>query len=74
MEYYDVVKKRRSVRKFTDESVPRESLERIAQAGLDAPSGLNLQNRHFVIVDDPEVLARMRHMTGSMATSPAVIV
>ena len=74
MDFYDVVKNRRSVRRFTDEPVPRDVLERIVQAGIDAPSGLKLQNRQFVIVDDPGVLGKMRPMSNAMETSPGMIV
>ena len=34
----DIIKKRRSIRKYTDEQIPRESLEKIIDAGLRAPT------------------------------------
>lgn len=34
----DIIRKRRSIRKYTDEQIPRESLEKIIDAGLRAPT------------------------------------
>ena len=44
MEFYDVIRKRRSIRQFVDRKIPREALERILDAGLKAPSS-NHQRR-----------------------------
>ena len=48
MELMEAIKTRRSVRKFTDEPVPREKLEKIIEAAMWAPSGQNLQPWYFV--------------------------
>lgn len=58
MDTYDdlmaVVRKRRSVRRFAPgQSVPRETLLRIAEAARWAPTGANSQCFDVVIVDDP---------------------
>ena len=51
-----VVRKRRSVRRFAaGQSVPRETLLRIAEAARWAPTGANSQCFDLVIVDDPEM-------------------
>ena len=42
MEFYDVINKRRSIRQFEDEKIPRETLERILDAGLKAVSYTHL--------------------------------
>lgn len=47
---------RHSVRKFQDEQVPEEDLEKILKAAMQAPSGRNLQNWHFVVVQNKEKL------------------
>ncbi|MBM4104360.1 MAG: nitroreductase [Planctomycetes bacterium] len=53
MEFFTTVKKRHSYRGgFQDVAVARWDLEKIVQAGLDAPSGKNAQTTQFVIVDD----------------------
>lgn len=74
MNVYQAIHSRRSVRKYTSAPVPREVLERIVKAGIEAPSGVNAQWRQYVIVDDPAVMERMREMSGTLQTAPAAIV
>ena len=54
MNTIDAIQKRRSIRKFTDQPVPREMIKRILQAGIDAPSAKNRQPWRFVVVQNPE--------------------
>ena len=71
-----VLSARRSYRgKFLPARVPREDLQQILQAGLDAPSGCNKQTTSLIAVDDPEVLAKLRtEIDPPVAeTAPAVI-
>ena len=72
--FFKVVNARRSVRKFTSEPVPREVLERIAAAGIEAPSGANMQLRQYVIVDDPGVMNALRGVSAALKSAPAAIV
>ena len=58
----DLIKTRRSTRKYLDRPVPRELLEQIVEAGRYAPSGGNNQTGHFLVVTDPAVLARLADM------------
>jgi len=52
--FQDVIRKRRSVRKFEPgRSVDRSVLERIVDCGRWAPSGANVQCWEFIVVDDP---------------------
>jgi nitroreductase len=50
MEFYDVVKKRRAIRKYKPEAVPRDVILRILDAACWAPSGMNLQQWEFIVV------------------------
>jgi nitroreductase len=50
MEFYDVIKSRRSCRIFTPDPVPRDALERIVEAAVWAPSGKNRQNYRVFVV------------------------
>ncbi|MCR5827479.1 MAG: nitroreductase family protein [Bacteroidales bacterium] len=45
---------RRSVRYYTDQAVPREVLQKIAECGVNAPNAMNSQNWEVRIIDDPE--------------------
>lgn len=52
--FQDVIRKRRSVRKFEPGlSVDRDVLERIVDCGRWGPSGANVQCFDFIVVDDP---------------------
>lgn len=49
-ELYELMRKRRSIRKYKPDAVPREVLERILEAASWAPSGKNLQNWRFFVL------------------------
>lgn len=51
MNIYELIEKRKSIRKYKAQSVPREVLERILNAGMHAPSGKNRQNWRFFVVE-----------------------
>lgn len=54
--FQDVIRKRRSVRKFEPgRKVERDVLERIVDCGRWAPSGANVQCWDFIVVDDSKV-------------------
>jgi nitroreductase len=60
MEFFTVIKKRQSYRGgYQDISISRNDLEKIVQAGLDAPSGKNMQTTEFVIVDEPVMVRQI---------------
>jgi len=54
MEAERAIRTRRSIRVFEDESVSKEDIEGILEAGRWAPSGLNNQPWKLVIVEDKE--------------------
>jgi nitroreductase len=54
------LRRRRTVRQFSDRPVPRAVIENCLAAAGTAPSGANLQPWHFVVVSDPELKRRLR--------------
>ena len=52
--FMEILKKRRSVRKYKNEAIPKEKLEMILQAGLISPSGRNRKPWEFVVVEEHE--------------------
>jgi nitroreductase len=54
------IKKRRSVRDFSDEIVDGKIIENAVAAAGSAPSGANLQPWHFVIVGSKEIKRKIR--------------
>ena len=69
MELMDAVHGRRSVRKFTDERIPRETLEEILEAASWAPSGQNLQPWYLLALTQDEDLAWLFSELGTGAFS-----
>ncbi len=60
LEFHTEMRKRRSVRQFSDREVPRDEIENCLRAAGTAPSGANRQPWHFVVVSDPAVKRRIR--------------
>src|SRR5213076_1617316 len=54
--FYDLLKKRRAVRSYSGERVPRETLERIARAARRGPNAGYSQGLRILVVDDPAVI------------------
>ncbi|MFD9001494.1 nitroreductase [Streptomyces sp. NPDC059582] len=64
MDVYEAVTSRRAVRSFTDQSVPREVLERVLSTAAWAPSGSNLQSWNaYVLTGGP--LAELKKRAGA---------
>jgi len=54
MDLFEVIERRRSVRKYKPESIANEDLKKILEAGRLAPSGGNRQPWFFVVVKEAE--------------------
>ena len=52
--------RRRTVRHFSPEPVPREIIDAAIEVAASAPSGANMQPWRFVVVSDPDVKRRIR--------------
>jgi len=52
MSLVDVVLSRRSVRRYEQKDIPKDVLDRILEAGRQAPSAMNRQPWHFVVLTD----------------------
>ncbi len=59
-EFYEFIKKRRTVRNFSEKKVAPEVIENCIRTAGTAPSGANLQPWHFVVVSDPEIKKKIR--------------
>lgn len=58
--FRDHMRKRHSVRDFSDTPVTREVIEACIETAGSAPSGANQQPWHFVAISDPAMKARIR--------------
>jgi iodotyrosine deiodinase len=59
-EYCVQMRRRRTVRDFSDRPVPRELIEQCLLVAGSAPNGANKQPWHFVVVSDPELKRAIR--------------
>ena len=58
--FYELCRRRRSVRMFSPEPVPRELVETLIRTAGCAPSGANKQPWRFVVVDDAALKREIR--------------
>jgi len=63
-EMIELLRKRRSIRKFTQEKIAPETIELLIEALLRAPSSRGINPWEFVVVDDWELLARLSRAKG----------
>ena len=59
MELLEMMKHRRSVRKYLDLNVEREKLEKIAQAGIFAPSPGGRQGTKIIMLEDAALIEKI---------------
>lgn len=59
-EFLEILKSRRSIRKFLPDPVPAGDIEKIITAASWAPSGTNMQNWEFVIATSNEIKKSMK--------------
>ncbi len=58
--FLEKMRRRRTVRDFSDRSVPRDVIEACLLAGGTAPNGANRQPWRFVVVGDPAIKSKIR--------------
>ena len=76
MNIFKAIEKRATYRgPYKDDKIPREHLDKIVQAAIDAPSGCNAQTTSFVIVDNKKIMKDLAEIVpkAGMATAPAAI-
>lgn len=59
MKFLDLVKVRKSVRKYSAKPVDRDIIARCLEAAQFAPSACNSQPWYFIVVDDPDLKKRI---------------
>ena len=57
--YMKEIFNRRSIRKFKDQVVEPEKIDRLLRAAMQAPSAANQQPWEFIVVQDKEALAKL---------------
>ena len=63
MDILDIIKSRRSIRKFEEREVSDDLLDKVLEAGRWAPSGLNNQPWRFAVIRDPAMKEEISKLT-----------
>jgi nitroreductase len=76
--FIDLLRSRRSVRKFEDRPVETEKVELIVEAALRSPSSRGGNPWEFIVVTDPEIINRLStakpHGASFLAKAPLAVV
>jgi nitroreductase len=59
MDIIDLIKTRRSVRRFSQEKLDRDFLVELVEAARCAPAAANVQSLEYIIVDEPKVCGEL---------------
>lgn len=74
----ELLRKRRSIRKFTEQAVDQEKIDTLIEAVLRSPSSRGLNPWHFVVVTDREKIKALAHSkthgSSFLAGAPLAIV
>jgi nitroreductase len=73
-DFIELLYKRRSIRKFTAESVDRETLETLMKVAMAGPSASNARPWEFVVITEKEVMDEFRqNLKYAKMNAPAAI-
>lgn len=75
--FFEIVTKRRSIRKYKDIEIPDEHIRQMIEAARLAPSTNNTQPWRFVVVKDPETIGLLSLVAGGqkfIASAKAVVI
>jgi nitroreductase len=73
MDALEAIRRRRSVREYSGESIPRQDLEAIVDAGRLAASGSNRQPWDFVVITDRDMIEQLKVASLWMEKAGAII-
>jgi nitroreductase len=77
MEFYEVLRTRRSIRSYRPDPVPQDALDRVLEAVRISPSGSNRQPWKFILVKDPSLKEKLAAACGNqefVGEAPIVVV
>ena len=56
MDFYEAINTRSSIREFTDEAIPKETIRKIIEAAYKAPTNDHFRDWHFIVVTDKDIM------------------
>ncbi|MBQ4109370.1 MAG: nitroreductase family protein [Clostridia bacterium] len=73
MEFEKLITERYSVRKFKEEQLSRETVEKIISAAHKAPTGCNYQPQRILVINKKESMDKLRNCTKCHFNAPAAM-
>jgi len=73
MAIYDLILKRRTIRKFKPKKVPRVILKKLINAARISPSAANLQFLEYLVVDNLKLTGKRTSITIKASNSATII-
>ena len=59
MEFYEAINNRKTIREFTDESIPISIIEKIIATAFKAPTNDHMRDWHYIIVRDRSIVLKL---------------
>ena len=73
MDFLELAAKRYSVRKFREEKVRQEDLDKILKAGMLAPTAHNDQPQRILVINSDEALEKLKKCTACHFNAPTAL-
>ena len=73
LDFFEVIRNRRSIRKYQDKSVEKETLQKILEAARLAPSAMNRQPYQLIVVSKKDVLSKINSACNQDWKAPIMI-
>ncbi len=70
----EIIKSRRSIRRFLDKPIPFEMLDRLLEAARWAPSGGNCQPWAFVVIREPANIRKVKLFSPGLGGEPTALI
>lgn len=78
MNFLDLISSRRSIRKFLDQRIENEKIEKLTEAAVRSPSSRGINPWRFIVVDNPRMIQDLAlakpHGAGFLKGAPLCIV
>ncbi len=68
MDVSEAIEKRRSIRKFSEKSIPEELVDELIKAAMFAPTARNRRPVHLIIVKERSIIEKIRKLRESAFT------
>ena len=73
MDALEAIKRRRSVREYTGDAIPRKDIEKIVEAGRLAATGNNKQPWDFIVITNRDMIEKLKVASQWMENAGAII-